>query len=92
MASLYLELTSYFKQHSIKKFIASAFVFNCIGFVNELYQNLARHKPVFAFNFGSKLDLLVNVIGSLLFILISISYLHRQRLAQKKEAAFQQPL
>jgi hypothetical protein len=80
MISLYLSLLSSFKSdNDVKRYWLSAMIFNIIGLINELYQNIARHKPPFIFSFGAKVDLLVNVTGSLLFVLLALTYTKRTK-------------
>jgi len=49
--------------------LITVLLFNVIGVLNEVYQCLAKSKPAFAFinDFGSLVDLGVNVFGSVLF-------------------------
>ncbi len=85
IVSLYLGLLARFKNdRGLKRYWYSALLFNCIGFLNEVYQNLAKHKAPFIFSFGARIDLLVNVVGSLLFVLIAYLYLKRRDKQEKK--------
>lgn len=80
---LYLGLLTPFQQgKEMNKYCMSAILFNVVGFVNEVYQNVAKGNHPFVFSFGSKLDLIVNVAGSLFFVLIAYLYLKRKN---KKE-------
>lgn len=85
IVSLYLGLLTRFKNdRGLKRYSSSALLFNCIGFVNEIYQNLAKHKAPLVFSFGARIDLLVNVVGSLLFVLIAHLYLKRRDQQEQK--------
>lgn len=70
MLILFGGLVEKFNQHKIAtQLLITALFFNVIGVLNEVYQCLAKSKPVFAFinDFGAWVDLGVNVFGSILF-------------------------
>lgn len=48
--------------------------FNVVGVVNECFQNILAHRPVFVFIPDSKKDLLMNILGSAVFLLLA--YVH----------------
>lgn len=76
---LYLGLLSTFQNNKeMNKYWLAATLFNFIGFLNEVYQNLAKNKAPLIFDFGSRVDMLVNIVGSLLFVLIAYLYLRRR--------------
>ena len=61
------------------RFWLCAFFFNVVGFINEVYQNLAKNADPFKFSFGSKVDMVVNIVGSLVFVLIAYLLTRRGR-------------
>lgn len=65
----------YFQFYSVKKpvnlILISALTFNIIGLINEFFQNYFQGKPVFILEIFSIKDLIANVLGSLIFIVIS---------------------
>lgn len=56
-------------KHSISVVI-SVVIFNFIGLINEFFQNYFQGKPVFVLDEFSIKDLIVNVLGTLVFILL----------------------
>jgi hypothetical protein len=78
--SLYLTLfkaTNTLKE--IARYCLCAVLFNIVGFMNEIYQNLAKGLPPFKFSYGSKIDMLVNVVGSVLFVATAYVYNNRYK-------------
>jgi hypothetical protein len=65
---LYLHLFSKFsfKLKAIFAFIA----FNLIGFLNEIFQNQLNHRALFEFIEDARKDMIVNGLGSLLFLIL----------------------
>jgi hypothetical protein len=44
--------------------------FNIFGFLNEFFQNWYKDKYIWQLSFDSKKDIIMNIIGSILFILL----------------------
>lgn len=42
--------------------------FNIIGFLNEFFQNWYKHQSLWKLNFDSQKDIVMNIIGTILFI------------------------
>lgn len=58
---------------NIKHFISilvSVIIFNFIGLINEFFQNYFQVKPIFTLDEFSFKDLIVNVLGTLVFIVL----------------------
>lgn len=53
---------------------------NVIGFINEIFQNWLRHRPLLEFIADSKKDMLVNFVGSLVFVLVVVVMRRRNKL------------
>jgi hypothetical protein len=53
-----------------KKAIFAASLFNVIGVLNEAFQNWLNHRPLFVFIADARKDLVVNLLGSFLFLLL----------------------
>lgn len=48
--------------------IGIAISFNIVGFLNEFFQNWYKHQPLWKLSFDSQKDILMNIIGTILFI------------------------
>ncbi len=60
-----------FSNYSFRlKAIFAALMFNLIGFINEIFQNSLNHRPLFLFIEDARKDMIVNVLGSLLFLIL----------------------
>jgi hypothetical protein len=65
---VYLHLfTAYSLQ---KKAIFAALLFNTIGVLNEMFQNWLNHRPLLIFIEDARKDMIVNLLGSFLFLFI----------------------
>jgi len=53
-------------------------IFNIIGVINECFQNMLAARPLFVFIPDSKKDLLMNVIGSVVFVLLALLFWKRK--------------
>lgn len=60
--------------------LVTFFLFNCIGILNEFFQNWIQNQSLFTLTQSSIKDILVNCFGSLFFI---IFYSKRNRLIEK---------
>jgi hypothetical protein len=71
-----------------KRILGSCMVFNIIGFINEVYQNLTMSKQPLAFAADSIKDLGINMAGSLLAaIVLTILAKHATDLAPQTSSA-----
>ena len=70
-----------FSNYSIRlKAFLVALAFNLIGLVNEIFQNWLNHRALFSFIEDARKDLLINCLGSILFlILLSLSSLFSKK-------------
>lgn len=50
--------------------VLSFLIFNCIGLFNEFFQNYFQGKPVFILDEFSVKDLIANVLGTIIFVII----------------------
>lgn len=53
-----------------QKLLITIVSFNLVGVLNEGFQNLLGHRPLFVMIDDSKKDILMNVIGSVVFVLL----------------------
>lgn len=71
MILIYLELFNQFSQNRILKLIVVFFILNLLGLLNEFFQNLFQLRPFFSIEGNDIKDMIVNFIGSFLFVIIS---------------------
>jgi len=70
-----------------KKLLYSVCIFNFIGLFNEYFQNVINHRALTVLTHDAQKDLLMNVAGSLLFVIVASLYsFSRQRAARKKNS------
>ncbi len=62
--------TSFYSKKMLNPIFLSVFIFNLIGIINEFFQNYCQEKPIFVLDEFSVKDLIVNALGSVVFILI----------------------
>lgn len=78
MLWLILQLSQRFRQLTLGvALLLIAILFNAVGILNEVYQCLAKARPPFYFihDFGSLLDIAVNIGGSFIFsVLLWLKY------------------
>jgi len=74
LVSVYLQLFGILKEDSILNLVLVLVVFNCIGVVNEYVQNYFRQIEVFTLDQNNIKDIMINAIGSVLFLIGSIDY------------------
>lgn len=74
LVSVYLQLFGVLKENSFRNLVLVLVVFNCIGVVNEYVQNYFRQLEVFALDQNNIKDIMINAIGSVLFLIGSIDY------------------
>lgn len=67
--SVYYTILKKDKILSITELVKIAICFNIFGFLNEFFQNWYKHQSIWHLTFDSKKDILMNIIGSLFFIL-----------------------
>ena len=72
--SIYLKLFDILSGSLFKRLILIFLVFNFIGLLNEFIQNLYQGMPFFSIEGNAIKDLIVNLFGSSLFVLISALY------------------
>lgn len=65
-----LELIKFFQNKNIYKLVAVFILFNIIGIVNELYQNVLSNLELFEMVYDSWKDLQVNFLGGSISLLI----------------------
>ena len=68
---------------NIKTIAITVVVFNAVGVVNEVFQNLLASRPLFTFIPDSKKDLLMNVFGTIAFIALALLLQKKKPLPQK---------
>lgn len=72
LIALYLSVFGVCKEKRISKAVLVFIVFNCIGLMNESVQNHFRLLDVFTFDQNNLKDVLINLIGSSVFLIGSI--------------------
>ena len=55
-----------------QRILASIVIFNCIGFINELFQNVMTQRPIFHFIPDSQKDIRMNLLGTTAFIILAL--------------------
>ncbi len=58
-------------QFNVQTISTTAAVFNAVGLVNEVFQNLLAGRPMFIFIPDSQKDLLMNVVGTVVFVVVA---------------------
>jgi hypothetical protein len=69
-ASVYYSILKKKQTLSITELIKIVLVFNVFGFFNEFFQNWYKNQEIWLLTFDSKKDILMNIIGSVIFILM----------------------
>ena len=72
----------------VKRLAATVLLFNAVGFINEWFQNVLSHRPVFIFIPDSQKDLRMNVIGTGVFVFLAWLF-YKQK---QPEPSIKQPL
>jgi hypothetical protein len=57
------------KGNILKRALLVALVFNCIGVINEVFQNAITHRSLWFFIADSRKDMVMNALGSMVFLL-----------------------
>lgn len=70
--SIYMQILGLKSNNQLLKLIKIFAILNLIGLLNEYFQNFYHHLPVFSLEENDIKDLIVNFIGSLLFVVISM--------------------
>lgn len=74
LVTVYMQLFRILKENSFRNLVLVLIVFNCIGVVNEYVQNYFRQIEVFTLDQNNLKDIMINAIGSVLFLIGSIEY------------------
>lgn len=74
LVRVYLQLFGILRANTVRTLALVLVIFNCIGVVNEWVQNYFRQVDVFALDQSNIKDILINLLGSILFFLGSIEY------------------
>lgn len=67
---IYYFISFYSHKKKLHSILLSVVIFNIIGLINEFFQNYFQGKPVFILEEFSIKDLIANVLGTLLFMVI----------------------
>ncbi|HNP34038.1 MAG TPA: hypothetical protein PKN96_12165 [Flavobacterium sp.] len=70
--SVYMQLFDIAPNRKLLKFIIVFIIFNGLGFFNEFFENIFQQRPFFSIEGNDIKDLIVNLIGSSSFIIISM--------------------
>lgn len=68
--SIYYSIFKRIKSLQNVELIKIVIVFNLFGFINEIFQNWYKHKAIWQLSFDSRKDIIMNIIGSIIFILL----------------------
>lgn len=72
--SIYIQIFQFPLKTRFQKLLFIFIAFNSIGFLNEFFQNFFLQTPIFILNTTDIKDLIINVVGSTIFILIAMFY------------------
>lgn len=74
IAALFIKILLIPSASFIKTLLLSVVVFNIIGIVNEYFQNIINHRSFGILTDDSQKDLLMNISGTALFVVIACLY------------------
>ncbi len=72
--SIYLHFFNLLEENRLLKLLTVFVILNIIGVLNEFFQNFYQHEPLFVLEGNDLKDLVVNVIGSSLFVIVSLIF------------------
>lgn len=78
--SIYMQLFDYLRNNYFLKLITIFLLLNFIGIINEYFQNLYHGFPVFYLEQDDLKDLTINLIGSSLFVVVSLIHKRKKML------------
>jgi hypothetical protein len=62
----------------VKTIVLTVIIFNVLGVVNECFQNILGNRPVFVFIPDSQKDMLMNIGGTVVFVLLALLFWKRR--------------
>lgn len=71
---IYIQLFNFLSSNYLLRLVVVFIILNFIGIVNEYFQNFYQNLTIFYLEQTDIKDLVINLIGSLLFIIISLFY------------------
>lgn len=74
LLSIYMQIFDFLSQSRITKLIVIFVAFNTIGFLNEYFQNFFQQTPIFYLKEDDIKDIVINLIGSTIFLIVSLFY------------------
>lgn len=72
--SIYMQFFNLLQWNRLLKLIAVFVVLNFIGLINEYFQNFFQGLPIFYLDADDRKDMTINLIGSTLFVVLSLLY------------------
>jgi hypothetical protein len=81
--SIYLKVFNILSDSLLKRLIIVFAIFNLIGLLNEFFQNLYQDRPFLSIEGNDIKDSIVNIVGSSMFVLISMLYKSKSVLTQE---------
>lgn len=72
--SIYMQFFNLLSENRLLKLIAVFAVLNFIGLINEYFQNFFQGLPIFLLDGDDIKDMIINLIGSSLFVVLSLLY------------------
>lgn len=79
LAALFIQVLLLPAASFIKTLLLSVIVFNVIGIANEYFQNIIIHRSFAILTDDSQKDLLMNILGTALFIVLACGYHFNKR-------------
>jgi hypothetical protein len=74
LISLFIRTVVYPQGSFIQTLLSTVVAFNCIGVINEVFQNSINHHSLFVLSNDSQKDLLMNLAGTALFIPLAVCW------------------
>jgi hypothetical protein len=83
MILVYLQIFKLISRYKLMKLLVVFAILNLLGLVNEFFQNLFQERPFFSIEGNDIKDMIVNLIGSSLFVTVSLFYKRKSTQARK---------
>jgi VanZ family protein len=83
LIALIITLVTNKHQAFVKNILLSVIIFNAVGVINEYFQNLIGHRSFFYLIADSKKDMLMNLLGSVVFLLLAAFFYKTRKLANR---------
>ena len=74
MLLIYMQLFNLASNNLLMRLTVVFVILNLLGLINEFFQNLFQERPFFSIEGNDIKDMIVNLVGSSLFVIISLLY------------------